>query len=347
MGKDTGAMSKVSVIIPVYNSEAFLRQCIQSVIRQTYQNMEVLIIDDGSTDQSREVCEQFCRKDGRIRLYRQENKGVSSARNLGLEAAAGEYVFFLDSDDAIHPSLIEAAVCQAEVSKAELSFCSYVRLTTLQMEEIQSQKRESSSPLNWETAEKYLSEEWFHIRFERELSCIGGKMLRREYIGAQRFNERIRSGEDTLFLYELCCRQVRMAYADVQWYYYRMHSDSATHLHERKGMGQKWRVYEKIRDQEYEKGHSAWALKWEYGLMWDILSAYLVMKNAKSAENSRFVKRWAIREMKHPLYRGLTSGTRLLFLFLYAGCSYIPPVRALWVWKQRLFGTLSASISSS
>ena len=331
MGKDTGAMSKVSVIIPVYNSEAFLRQCIQSVIRQTYQNMEVLIIDDGSTDQSREVCEQFCRKDGRIRLYRQENKGV----------------FFLDSDDAIHPSLIEAAVCQAEVSKAELSFCSYVRLTTLQMEEIQSQKRESSSPLNWETAEKYLSEEWFHIRFERELSCIGGKMIRREYIGAQRFNERIRSGEDTLFLYELCCRQVRMAYADVQWYYYRMHSDSATHLHERKGMGQKWRVYEKIRDQEYEKGHSAWALKWEYGLMWDILSAYLVMKNAKSAENSRFVKRWAIREMKHPLYRGLTSGTRLLFLFLYAGCSYIPPVRALWVWKQRLFGTLSASISSS
>ena len=141
MGKDTGAISKVSVIIPVYNSEAFLRQCIQSVIRQTYQNMEVLIIDDGSTDQSREVCEQFCRKDGRIRLYRQENKGVSSARNLGLEAAAGEYVFFLDSDDAIHPSLIEAAVCQAEVSKAELSFCSYVRLTTLQMEEIQSQKQ--------------------------------------------------------------------------------------------------------------------------------------------------------------------------------------------------------------
>ena len=74
-------MIKVSVIIPVHNSEAYLRQCIQSVILQTYQNMEVLIIDDGSTDQSREVCEQFCRKDGRIRLYRQENKGGTGRKS--------------------------------------------------------------------------------------------------------------------------------------------------------------------------------------------------------------------------------------------------------------------------
>ena len=103
-------MPEISVLVPVCNVENYLEQCLDSLIAQSFKNIEIICIDDGSTDQSREVCEQFCRKDGRIRLYRQENKGVSSARNLGLEAAAGEYVFFLDSDDAIHPSLIEAAV---------------------------------------------------------------------------------------------------------------------------------------------------------------------------------------------------------------------------------------------
>lgn len=333
-------MIKVSVIIPVYNAETFLRQCIQSVICQTYQELEILVIDDGSTDQSREVCEQFSRTDRRIRLFHQENKGVSSARNVGLDAATGEYVFFLDSDDAIHPSLIQEAVRQAEASREKLIFCGYVRFTSLQMEECQHQKVEDGDSPVWETTEKHLSEEWFHIRFERELSCIGGKMIQREFLGTQRFNEKIQSGEDTLFLYQLCRRQVRIAYMDAHWYYYRIHPDSTTHLYDMSGMGQKWKVYERIRDQECESGHYAWALKWQYGLMWDILSVYLVMKNIKDSENSRFVKQWVIREIRHPLYGELRRGTRLLFFFLYVGCSYIPPVRVLWILKQRIFWTL-------
>ena len=101
-------MKRVSVIIPMYNAESYIRQCIHSVISQTWDNLEILVIDDGSTDRSLEICEELGRIDGRIRILTQKNRGVSAARNRGMEAAVGEYVFFLDSDDAIHPLLIEA-----------------------------------------------------------------------------------------------------------------------------------------------------------------------------------------------------------------------------------------------
>lgn len=88
-------MKKVSVIIPMYNAEPYIRQCIQSVILQTWSNLEILVIDDGSTDRSLEVCEDLSRIDDRIRILTQNNQGVSAARNRGIEAAAGEYIFLV------------------------------------------------------------------------------------------------------------------------------------------------------------------------------------------------------------------------------------------------------------
>lgn len=115
-------MKKISVIIPMYNAEHFIDQCIQSVICQTYENLEILVIDDGSADKSYEICERMKALDGRIRVLQQENGGVSSARNRGIDAATGEYVFFLDSDDAIHPCLLEKILEQAERYSAQAAF---------------------------------------------------------------------------------------------------------------------------------------------------------------------------------------------------------------------------------
>ena len=98
-------MNKISVIIPMYNAEPFIRQCIRSVTDQTYRNLEILVIDDGSVDKGPAICRELAEADGRIMLLRQENQGVSAARNTGIDRACGEYVFFLDSDDAIHPRL--------------------------------------------------------------------------------------------------------------------------------------------------------------------------------------------------------------------------------------------------
>lgn len=86
-------MVKVSVIIPMYNTESYIMQCIESVTRQTYSDLEILVIDDGSTDRSLEICKALTLYDNRIRIFKQENKGVSSARNKGLEKAAGKYIF--------------------------------------------------------------------------------------------------------------------------------------------------------------------------------------------------------------------------------------------------------------
>ena len=94
-------MKKVSVIITMYNAESYIRQCMQSVMSQTWDDLEILVIDDGSADQGLKICEELGRMDGRIQILTQKNRGVSAARNRGIEEADGEYIFFLDSDDVI------------------------------------------------------------------------------------------------------------------------------------------------------------------------------------------------------------------------------------------------------
>lgn len=115
-------MKKISVIVPVYNSEAYLEQCVRSLIHQTYQDWEALLIDDGSTDRSLEICRRSSGEDGRIKVYHQENKGASAARNNGLDIAGGEYIYFLDSDDVVHPHLFEEMIRQIEEYHVEMAF---------------------------------------------------------------------------------------------------------------------------------------------------------------------------------------------------------------------------------
>lgn len=97
-----------SIIVPVYKVEAYLRRCVDSLLGQTYKDFEILLVDDGSPDRSGEICEEYAEKDGRIRVFHKENGGLSSARNYGMDRAAGRYVLFVDSDDYVDPKLCEA-----------------------------------------------------------------------------------------------------------------------------------------------------------------------------------------------------------------------------------------------
>ena len=112
----------VSIIVPLYNVEQYLHSCLDSVLAQTYPHFEVILVDDGSTDASNEICREFCEKDMRFRLYRKENGGASSARNFGLDRANGKYIYFLDSDDEIMPDTLEKAVACALENRADLVF---------------------------------------------------------------------------------------------------------------------------------------------------------------------------------------------------------------------------------
>ena len=100
----------VSVIVPVYKVEFFLRRCVESILKQTYQNMEIILVDDGSPDRCPQICDSFCRKDTRIRVIHKKNGGLSDARNVGIEAAKGEYLCFVDSDDYIQSTMLEHLV---------------------------------------------------------------------------------------------------------------------------------------------------------------------------------------------------------------------------------------------
>ena len=97
----------ISVVTPVYNAARHLREAVDSVLAQTYAHFEMLLVDDGSTDASGEICDAYARADARIRVFHTENRGVSHARNVGLDAARGEWIFFIDSDDAIVPQALE------------------------------------------------------------------------------------------------------------------------------------------------------------------------------------------------------------------------------------------------
>lgn len=114
----------VSVIVPVYNVLPYLREALDSVINQTYKNLEIIVVDDGSTDGSEEVCDEYL-SDPRVTVIHQENRGLSGARNTGLDRMTGEYVAFLDSDDAFMPEMIEKMVNTIIRNMADISICGY------------------------------------------------------------------------------------------------------------------------------------------------------------------------------------------------------------------------------
>ncbi len=115
----------ISVIVPVYNTEKYLRKCIKSILNQSYQNLELILVNDGSTDNSGNICDEFHLGDGRIKVVHKKNAGLSDARNTGLDMAMGDYVCFVDSDDYIHPEMLERLFLYGTKYKADIAMCDY------------------------------------------------------------------------------------------------------------------------------------------------------------------------------------------------------------------------------
>ena len=115
----------ISFIIPVYNGEKYLRECLDSILGQSFRDMEVIMVNDGSLDHSQEIMEEYATKDQRIRVFSQKNKGVSAARNLGLDRAKGEYIFFLDCDDILLEGAVEVIYRKAVETEADLVVGNY------------------------------------------------------------------------------------------------------------------------------------------------------------------------------------------------------------------------------
>mgnify|MGYP000028398403 FL=1 len=119
-------MELVSVIVPVYNVEKYLARCIQSVCGQSYQGLEIILVDDGSKDKSGVICDEYAEQDGRIKVIHKENGGLGDARNAGVEKAEGKYLLFVDSDDRIHENLVRDTVETAEKNQADMVIFDYI-----------------------------------------------------------------------------------------------------------------------------------------------------------------------------------------------------------------------------
>ncbi|EHZ61025.1 glycosyl transferase 2 family protein [Streptococcus pneumoniae GA47210] len=116
----------ISIVVPVYNVEKYLKKSIESILNQTYQNIEILLVDDGSTDSSGKICESFSKVDPRIRVFHKENGGLSDARNFGIEQMKGQYVAFIDSDDYISKDYVWKLYSSIKNNDSEVSICSFL-----------------------------------------------------------------------------------------------------------------------------------------------------------------------------------------------------------------------------
>ena len=119
--------SKVSIIVPVYNSSDVLCECVNSLINQDYENIEIILVDDGSTDNSGEICDSFQEKDKRVKVIHKKNEGQSAARNLGIQESSGDYVMFIDSDDWLDLDAVSTLVSYADENDLDVTRFNYIR----------------------------------------------------------------------------------------------------------------------------------------------------------------------------------------------------------------------------
>ncbi len=120
-------MSMVSIIVPIYNIEGYIRECVGSILAQTYPDFELILVDDGSPDNCGRICDEYAEKDVRIKVIHKENGGLTSARNAGLSVAKGDWIMHVDGDDWIEPDMIESLIEAAKVTKADLVFGDYMK----------------------------------------------------------------------------------------------------------------------------------------------------------------------------------------------------------------------------
>lgn len=205
----------ISIIVPVYQAEKYLDRCVKSILAQTYLNWELLLVNDGSPDNCGELCNTWSRKDNRIRAFHKENSGVSSARNLGLDNASGEYIMFVDSDDEIAKSTLE--ICYNEVLKNDVDILQYS--LTRDYDDLGKLKK----PLEPTDVSKYIENGHFMV-------CIGGSFIKRSIIENHsiRFDESLKLAEDLLFIHTCFAYARRCQRLLHQLYYYRNNVLSAS-----------------------------------------------------------------------------------------------------------------------
>ena len=212
----------ISVIVPVYKVEAYLKKCVDSIVNQTYKNLEIILVDDGSPDGCPKLCDDLAKRDERIVVIHKENGGLSSARNAGIDVARGAYIGFVDSDDYIHPEMYERLYASIVNAHADLCICSCQKINKL------GEKISKDSPLKDEVLSRgqcfskiFLSNGWYYV-------TVPMKLYKRELFTGLRFNNG-KLHEDEFFIHHLIGKCNTIVTIPDELYMYIKRDDSIMH----------------------------------------------------------------------------------------------------------------------
>lgn len=212
----------ISVIVPIYNKEKYLVKCLNSIVEQTYKNLEIILVDDGSTDDSLKLCQQYAVKDNRIVVITKPNGGVSTARNFGLDSCTGNYISFVDPDDYLDLCCFELLQRCLDDTGADIAWCSIWNVSDNST--IKTTKSHETGEITVLDGEEYRCNRNLIINNLQVCSVI----FREKIINKKRFDEDIYFGEDTLFLTK-CIKEARkIVFLDKALYYYFRNSESVT-----------------------------------------------------------------------------------------------------------------------
>lgn len=210
---------KISVIIPIYKVEKYLNRCIESVVNQTYTNLEIILVDDASPDGCPEICEKWKRKDERIKVLHKENGGLSDARNTGMRIATGEYITFLDSDDWLHKDTLEIFGHFLKLYDADIVECEALLVNETIQDKLIDKESIKITEFNKKSSMKALV-------YEKPLKqTVWNKLYKRSLIAENEF-ENGKYHEDEFWTYQIFDKAEKILFLDIQLYYYFQRSDS-------------------------------------------------------------------------------------------------------------------------
>ena len=208
----------ISIIVPVYNVEEYLKQCLDSILGQTYRNWELILVNDGSTDSSGLICQEYAEKDARIRYYEKENGGLSDARNYGIEQAQGEYLTFVDSDDfldASHLNVLYNALVKNDVDISIANYTNYQTSTATFYLHTFGDYYEKIY-----TSEELIDDLSFLERNDLSFSTIWGSLYKKSVFSFLRFPKGV-IGEDVALIYKMYTQVDKIVYVHKDTYIYR------------------------------------------------------------------------------------------------------------------------------
>lgn len=209
---------KISIIVPVYRAEPYLRKCLDSIVKQTYQNLEIILVNDGSPDNCGAICDEYAIRDERIQVIHKENEGVASARNVGLDVATGDYIGWVDSDDWIKPEMFEAMLVAAVSHNADVVICGRIE-----------NYPDRGFQAGWQQTEVLDKEQAVALLIEDDLvrSYLWDKLWKRTLFQDIRFPQ-LKAFEDMAVMYQLFMKVERVVCLPDFFYHYEHHDGGLT-----------------------------------------------------------------------------------------------------------------------